>query len=191
MQHCLLGAGEGAKCRDQGVYSLEVELCPLASNIWDISKVLIKETELCLTSLWTLCWIQRLPWRAFQHLACIWEVREVEHEVHTPVSFHREHQMSQSLQTKMYQSPIILLLTYIRNPCSPCSNLCQLRNHQNNQCHPNKFNNMEKKRNNQNTHLQSTLLSKRSCRRQSQHPNYQNCKNLSAALVFLTALLYV
>lgn len=95
------------------------------------SPSLIEETELCLTSLWTLCRPQCTPCRAFQCVACIWEAREVEHEVHTSVSFHKaEYQISQSLKTKMSQSPIILLLTDRRNPCSPCSILCWVRNHQ-------------------------------------------------------------
>lgn len=126
------GQGRVGNARTKALTTLEAELCALAPCIWNISKALIKEMELCLTSLWTLCRTQDLPWRVFQCLVCIWEVREVEHEIHTPVSFHREeHQMSQSQQTKMYQSLVILVLKDRRDPCFPCSNLCWVRNHQN------------------------------------------------------------
>lgn len=127
-----LGQGRVGNTRTKALTTSEAELCPPAPSIWNISKALIKETELCLTSLWTLCRTQCLPCRAFQCLVCIWEVREAEHEIHTPVSFHREeHQMSQSQKTKMYQSLVILLLTDRRDPCFPCSNMCWVRNHQN------------------------------------------------------------
>lgn len=126
-------------------------------------------------SLWTLCRTRYLPCRAFQCMACIWEAREVKHEIHTPVSFHREeHQMSQSLQTKCLKAPSSCCLTDRRNPCSPCSNLSWVKNRQNI------------------LHLQSTLL-----------PNQggiggrhsilitRTAWHLSSTLVFLRVLLYM